>query len=770
MIDYHTLCIHCLHEHVCLTPCPQCGYNEHHYKHHPLYLRPRTLLENQYILGKTLGQGGFGITYIGLDKWLQKIVAIKEYLPSTLATRDFQTACVIPLSKQETAFHRGLQTFIKEARNLARFNHPHIVRVLNFFQANHTGYMVMDYLDGHSPLTLLQNASGRLPVPAALAILLPILEALAEIHAQHIYHCDISIQNIRISANGTPVLIDFGAARQEVGEQSRSLAYVLKHGYAPLEQYSGKGAIGPWTDVYACGALLYLFLTGTLPPAAIDRLGTDTLVISPEITDSPVLNEALHRALALEPENRFQTAQEFKEALQGKTRSLILSVPQISQPTTQKNQRGVFQWVSVVLLMFLLLIPKNFTVPTGTHVIPQVAEKSIILKKSPVKTTPLQPTDLTPEKIEPRLPVDTPLQSQTALLKQIATLLQQANVNLASQRLESAYKTYQAVLALAPKNSEAQRGLEKIANHYIQLTKTQHANPTERLLAVNAGLALFPNQAALLSLQQELQALLNRQQHVENLLKKAEQQQRALRLTEPVGENAYETYQQILALVANHPQAKAGLEKIAQTYIDFARAESNNFQRKQFFIQKGLTIFPTHRGLLALNRELASPKNPPPMALPQPSKKLVIERPPEKIVIKEPEPSPVVVSVPATLTQPTDKIADLLATAERHLETSQWDATSQVYKNILALDQTNQQAIQGLKNIASHYEQLARDKRQQANFPASLAFIDQGLEADPHHTGLLALKKELTTPTSPPKPAAKLSESKAEPIIFTPTF
>ena len=316
-----TLCIKCMHNKGRIKRCPKCGFDEHKYQQHPLHLEPRTILQNQYIIGITLGQGGFGTTYLSFDQRLQKKVAIKEYLPATLATRDVITATVIPLKKQENTFNKGLQLFIDEARHLAKFDHPNIVRVINFFEANQTGYMVMDYLEGLNPETIINQVGGNLPVKEALDIILPLLDALAEIHVKHIYHRDISIQNICILKTGMPVLIDFGAARHVVGEQSRTLDLVLKHGYSPLEQYSGKGKIGPWTDIYACGALLYLMVTGKLPPAATDRFCDDVLVAPIEIEASipQFINDAIMRALTVKYEDRFQTVAEFKAALQGFT-------------------------------------------------------------------------------------------------------------------------------------------------------------------------------------------------------------------------------------------------------------------------------------------------------------------------------------------------------------------------------------------------------------------------------------------------------------------
>ena len=776
-------------------PCPRCGYNEHHYKHHPLYLKPRTLLENQYILGKPLGQGGFGVTYIGLDNWLRKKVAIKEYLPAALATRDFQTANIIPLKKQESAFNQGLQSFIREARNLARFNHPNIVKVLHFFKAHQTGYMVMEYLSGTSPSTHLSVAN-------TLAIMLPILEALAEIHAQQVYHCDISIQNIRVTENGTPVLIDFGAVRQKVGEHSRSLTLILKHGYAPLEQYSGKGNIGPWTDIYACGALFYLLLTGTLPPAATDRLNEDSLIAPIDIVDciSPTLNDAILCALALEPAQRFQSVQAFKAALQGQSPIVQLSVPTIL-PSSIPKKNNPFKFITLSLFLlscgFFLITQDGFLSLIEKFFLSQKVEKLIIVAEKDnsykvlqpvVKPVPSQKTDLQKIaqhyeqvaraaqaqgnltislemvqqglKIVPAhaelLALERYLQTQITQKQRITQLLEQADHYFNTQQLEAAYQTYQAVLQIDPHHVSAKKGLQQLAENYIQ--RAQQGSPVERLALVDKGLILFPHHPTLLSLQKKITTILERQQQIDHLLKKAEKYRQMLRLTEPPRANAYEIYQEVLTLMPDQSEAKAGLEKIADEYEKLARVESSNQQRKGLFIEKGLKVSPVHVGLLTLKNQLEAHKDSPKIR-PATSTKKVTQLP---IKLQQS------VAVPTT-PNPIDTTQELLTLAQQYLIEDKLDAAFQTYKNILAIDANNPQATQGLQDIASRYEQLARYQQQQANLSASLTFINKGLTIYPQHNGLVTLKEE-TTSRIAKKTMPKAAEITAEPIIFTPTF
>lgn len=299
--------------------CGHCGFDESATETHRLRIRPRTILRDQYLIGRVLGQGGFGITYLGLDLLLHKKVAIKEFLPSMLATRGEDKTSVVPFSgSQEQFFKQGLQSFIGEARSVAHFSrNVNIVNVNNYFEANNTGYMVMDYLEG-MPLSGLIVKRGALPVREVFLIFFPILDALSEVHKMGIYHRDISPQNIIITTDNTPVLIDFGAARQIVGEQSYSLDVVLKHGYSPLEQYTSRGKIGPWSDVYACGATLYYMITGKVPPPSVDRVDKDELVQPSQIEGlrlTEEMDDALLTSLAVRSGDRYQSVAELKSAL-----------------------------------------------------------------------------------------------------------------------------------------------------------------------------------------------------------------------------------------------------------------------------------------------------------------------------------------------------------------------------------------------------------------------------------------------------------------------
>ncbi|EIJ43207.1 serine/threonine protein kinase [Beggiatoa alba B18LD] len=816
MLD--ALCSHCMQENGSVETCPHCGYNALTHKDHPLYLKPKTLLKNQYIVGKPLGQGGFGVTYIGLDCWLQKRVAIKEYLPSSLASRDSADTTVVPFKNQADAFQQGLNLFIDEARNLAKFDHPHIVRVSNFFEENRTGYMVMDFLDGDNLAVFLDKNGGKVSVEQALDIILPILDALSAVHAKHIYHRDISLHNVLLLKTGVPILIDFGAARHIMGEHSRSLDLVLKHGYSPLEQYSGRGKIGAWTDIYASGALLYHLLSGMLPPAATDRFCEESLQPLTQIAGLQIpdyLNLAIEKALAVRLEDRFQSVDEFEAALLGKP-FIPLTPPQDTlesseelgktQEDTPTSKRQRLIWSSVLLLLILLIASISYyrpftapidkllntaqaqwqaqklTTPTGDNVyetyqqilrldpsnqpaqqgLSKLADyyqqQAIILKNKGNLTDSLQLVQQTLALL-PQYPallaLAQDLNQQLAnqqKQKHLAELLIKANHERELGQLAQAYQTYQQILQQEANNLPAQAGLAQTADAYITLIK-QQTNSIDSTRLLQEALQYYPNHLELLALQKKI---INNQR-LQTLLTQAEQQINALQLTEPLDDNAYNTYQQVLNLDPDNPNAKAGLLRIAEQYERMARAE-RQAEKRSHFIEKGLKVLPNHTGLLALAQLYTLPAKPTP-----------------------PQPTPPVVETPPPVdTKPEPPIKALLLTAEQQRKTGQWETAINTYRNVLALDNKNTQAQAGLVQIASHYLQLAREQMAKNELQQGLISIEKGLTAQADHADLLALQSEIrqkltkqqadkanTPPTSEDN---KPTDKPNRPLIFTPSF
>lgn len=319
--DPQHVCYGCFSEKEPGTVCPHCGFTENSERAY-LAIPLGTILDGRYLIGKVLGVGGFGITYLGYDLTLDYKVAVKEYMPSGFATRsdDKYTLRVTSASSQK-AYDDGLDKFLSEARLLAKFhNTAHIVSVQDFFKENNTAYFVMEYVDGESLKDFLDKNGGKVSFAATSNILMPVMEALSKVHEQGLIHRDISPDNISITSTGDPKLLDFGAARSAYAE-TKSVSVILKHGLAPIEQYSNHGKMGPWTDVYAMGATLYRSITGILPPESIERIHADTIRTpsSMGVAIPPYAEMALMKALAVNPENRFQTMDQFRLALKGQS-------------------------------------------------------------------------------------------------------------------------------------------------------------------------------------------------------------------------------------------------------------------------------------------------------------------------------------------------------------------------------------------------------------------------------------------------------------------
>ncbi|MEM1371023.1 MAG: protein kinase [Pseudomonadota bacterium] len=288
-------------------------------------LPPGYKLQN-YRIRSVLGEGGFGITYLAEDEMLHQKVAIKEYFPTTLASRDATTARISTTSADAGKYFKwGLDRFISEARIMARIDHPNIVRVFNFATSNGTGYMVMPYEQGEPLDKWLNRFRDNLPPPDVVhGLLEPITRALGVIHGLSLIHRDVKPANIFIRESGSPVLLDFGAARSTVGAASRTVAAIVSTGYSPIEQYSDVGEQGPWTDIYATAAVAYRLLTGNTPPDAPSRINAvaagepdnckKLIDLRPEGFSEDFLR-AIDYGLEVRPNDRPQDIAAWREAL-----------------------------------------------------------------------------------------------------------------------------------------------------------------------------------------------------------------------------------------------------------------------------------------------------------------------------------------------------------------------------------------------------------------------------------------------------------------------
>ncbi len=288
-------------------------------------LRAGTHLD-EYQVREVLGQGGFGITYLADDIKLNRVVALKEYLPRDFAARTAGST-VVPNSSADAAdYNWGLERFLDEARTLARFDHPHLNKVHRFFEANGTAYLVLEYIDGQT-LSHLLTKYPTLPNIHLQRIIREVLSGLAEVHQAGYVHRDIKPSNIMLRSDGSAVLLDFGAARQAVGQRSKSITSILTPGYAPLEQYDTKAEdVGPWSDLYALGMVAYRCVSGLrdadLPDAVtrsrLRRKGGPDLAPAVEVGqgsyDARFL-QAIDWALQVNEEDRPQTLTAWREAL-----------------------------------------------------------------------------------------------------------------------------------------------------------------------------------------------------------------------------------------------------------------------------------------------------------------------------------------------------------------------------------------------------------------------------------------------------------------------
>ena len=360
---------------------------------------------------RVLGYGGFGITYLGWNIALDIPVAIKEYLPADLATREQDLSVVPQTSQAASDFQWGLERFLDEARTLARFQHPNIVRVHHFFEAHSTAYIAMDYVEGED-LSAYLTRKGTLSEDELKGILYPLLDALEVVHQADFLHRDIKPGNIVLrDSDGSPVLLDFGAARQAIGAKSRSVTSIVTPGYAPIEQYSSRGRQGPWTDIYALGGVCYRALTDQVPEDATDRVRNDPLIPVAQRCAGQASQEflsALDVALSVDEGDRPQSVGAWREVLEadaaeGERRETgdtpdVRRKDQVAAPsepvvwgetsdavpsdTKEKGEGGSkparAKWFAVVLCVVALLIMG------GIAMLEKQSQEQVVLKKEGV--------------------------------------------------------------------------------------------------------------------------------------------------------------------------------------------------------------------------------------------------------------------------------------------------------------------------------------------------------------------------------------------------
>lgn len=309
------MCPDCFGRNITDGICGDCGFNTAEYVWEDYQLPLFTVIGGKYIIGRAIGEGGFGITYTAYNKELSAKYAVKEYYPAEISGRGYSSPdgmTIYPFSGYDDEFAKGLERFEREAKQLAQFDGmAGIVNVKDYINENGTGYIFMEFVSGKSLEKYLTENNGRVSFSEAKEILKPVISALSQLHKKGLIHRDISPDNIIISEKNGPILIDFGASRNYSDEKSMSV--IVKYGYAPFEQYSRHGGQGPWTDVYAVSAVLYRMVTGKKPPDPIARI-QDSAELSPlsELCDNvpPACEAAIMKGLAVKKAERLQSMDE----------------------------------------------------------------------------------------------------------------------------------------------------------------------------------------------------------------------------------------------------------------------------------------------------------------------------------------------------------------------------------------------------------------------------------------------------------------------------
>ncbi len=444
---------------------------------------------------RVLGHGGFGMTYLGWNVALDIPVAIKEYLPSDLATREQDLSVVPQAPKAASDFQWGLERFLDEARILARLQHPNIVRVHHFFEAHSTAYIAMDYVEGED-LSAYLTHKGTLSEDELKGILYPLLSALEVVHEADFLHRDIKPSNIILRAeDGSPVLLDFGAARQAMGAKSRSVTSIVTPGYAPIEQYSSRGRQGAWTDIYALGGVCYRALTEQVPDDATDRMRDDPLIpVSQRCAGrvSGAFLSAIDAALAVDEGDRPQSVEAWQAAMTNE--------PVVKRETSgaelanaKSKPKAGSKRFAVILGVVALLITGAIVVQDQVDLERQRQQEQATLEK---------------QRQEQQATLEKQQQQQATLEKR-----QQEQATLEKQRQEQ-----QATLE---KQQQQQATLEKQQQEQATLEKQRQEQQA------TLEKQRQEQQAALEKQQQEQQAELEKQRQEQATLEKQRQEQQA---------------------------------------------------------------------------------------------------------------------------------------------------------------------------------------------------------------------------------------------------
>lgn len=387
--------------------CPACGFSEKDFVPEKHHLQPHTILKGQYLVGCALGEGGFGITYIGWDMFLHIPVAIKEYFPSGVVIRDQgQHTVSVFAGKDEESFLQGRSSFFREAQKVARFdNNVGVVSVKNCFLENGTAYIIMEYISGINLGAYAEVHGGKLTFTETLKLLRTPILTLEELHRASTWHRDISPENLMLAKDGKVKLIDFGSA-MESDREKKTRVLMIRAGYSPVEMYSSTGEDGPYSDVYSMAATIYKLITGVTPPPATDRLDNDPLVPPSALGVKDISHAqeaALLKGMAVQVKSRYQTMEEFFDGLYGKN---------APAPAPSQHQKRLL--IGIAALLVLIMVGVGVQLWRSSQSLPVGPAPTEAPTAIPTDAPTEIPTEI-PTALPTEAPTDVPTEAPTAI-------------------------------------------------------------------------------------------------------------------------------------------------------------------------------------------------------------------------------------------------------------------------------------------------------------------------------------------------------------------